>query len=71
MTDHRAEDVDSASGIHSFIIRIWVEEMETEARRTEWHGHVTYVQNGERRYIKRLGDIAEFILAYLPSLSEE
>ncbi len=71
MTEHRTEDVDGVSDIHSFIVRIWLEEVEAEAHHADWHGHITDVQSGERRYIKRLSEIPEFIRAYLPILGED
>ncbi len=71
MTEHRTEDVDATSDIHSFVVRIWVEEVETEAHRRDWHGHITDVRSGERRYIKRLDEIPEFIRSLLPMLGED
>ncbi len=55
----RADDLDGESEVHSFIIRMWLEEV--ESRRVAWHGQITYVRNGELRYIKTLDEIPEFI----------
>jgi hypothetical protein len=30
-----------------------------------WHGYITHVPDGERRYLKRLNEIVEFIKHYL------
>jgi hypothetical protein len=48
-----------------FIVRIWREAREIEGRLPEWRGMIESVQNGERRYVKNLGDIARFITPYL------
>ena len=52
----------------SFIIKIWLEETAAENRRTIWRGHITHVPSGERRYIKSLGEIIDFIFLYLEAM---
>lgn len=54
--------------IHSFIIKIWLEETVEEAGRAIWRGHITHVPSGERRYLKDLDDIAVFITPYLEGM---
>jgi hypothetical protein len=49
--------------VHSFIVKLW---FESEDRTVEWHGHVTHVPGGERRYLRELDDITDFIEPYLP-----
>ena len=71
LTEHHAEDVGGVSGIHSFIVRIWLEENEPGTHCVEWHGHITHVQGGERHYIKKLSEIPEFIRTYLPTMGKE
>jgi hypothetical protein len=53
---------------HSFIIRIWREEIEEEAGQATWRGHITHVPGGERRYLRSLGDIAAFIAPYIEEM---
>jgi hypothetical protein len=48
-----------------FIVRIWREAREIEGRLAEWRGMIESVQNGERRYLRNLGDITWFIIPYL------
>ena len=48
--------------VHSFIVKLW---LESEGRSVEWHGHITHVPGGERRYLRELDDIADFIEPYL------
>ena len=42
-----------------------VEKPAEEAGTATWRGHVTHVPSGERRYLKRLEDIVEFVRPYL------
>ena len=53
------------SKVHSFIVKLWVDESGDETGRVVWHGYITHVPGGERRYLKRLNDIADFIAEYL------
>lgn len=53
---------------HSFIVKIWLEEVAEGARQAVWRGHITHVPSGERRYLKDLGDISDFIMSYLQEM---
>ncbi len=53
--------------IHSFIIKIWLEESIEEAGQMKWRGQITHVPSGERRYLKNLKEIVAFIFPYLQS----
>lgn len=67
-----ATDQDSGSpgndltggGIHSFIVKIWREKTQ-DGKQPGWRGHITHVPGNERRYLKALGDIADFVNTYL------
>jgi hypothetical protein len=50
------------SKVHSFIVKLW---LEGETNLLSWHGQVTHVPSGERRYFKRLSEITDFISEYL------
>ena len=54
--------------IHSFIVKIWLEEVVDETGNAIWRGHITHVPSGARRYLKELDDIVEFILPYLEAM---
>lgn len=54
---------------HSFIIKIWREEISAETDHAMWRGHITHVPGGERRYLKDLEDIPLFILPYIEEMS--
>ena len=59
----------SESKVHSFIVKIWLEDASDKAKKPLWHGHITHVPSGERRYLKRLNDIRDFIERYLANLN--
>jgi hypothetical protein len=56
------------SDAHSFIIRVWVEERAEEGGRGVWRGHITHVPSHERRYLKHLDEIGDFIAPYLEAM---
>ncbi len=53
------------SDVHSFIVKVWVEKAARRFRPARWHGYITHVPSGERRYLKNLNGIKTFILPYL------
>lgn len=57
-------DTDDETQTHSFVVRIWLEEVSASGRAL-WRGHITHVPSGRRRYVQRLGDITGFIALYL------
>ena len=53
------------SDTQSFIVKVWIEETDEESGQVIWRGHITHVQGGERKYLKHMDDILEFIVPYL------
>lgn len=53
------------SKLQSFIVKVWLEQAGDDRAKNVLHGHVTHVPSGERRYLKRLSDITDFIAPYL------
>lgn len=51
--------------IHSFVIRFWLEAIDEQSEKGIWRGHITHVASGERRYLKDIGSITDFITPYL------
>ena len=51
--------------VHSFIIKLWLEDDEGHGKRTAWHGYITHVPTGARRYLQSLSDVTEFIKQHL------
>ncbi len=56
------------SKTHSFVIRVWVEEFDELSHRVVWRGHITHVQDRERRSIKTLHEITAFMTPYLSQM---
>ena len=65
MPKPRLEELNGQSEIHSFVVRLWLEETGTERQPPVWHGHITSVSSGERRYFRSLNEIPEFIRSHL------
>ena len=55
------------SKVHSFIVKLW---LEGESNLKTWHGHITHVPSGERRYFKKLSEITDFVSEYLENNGE-
>jgi hypothetical protein len=53
------------SNVHSFIVKLWLEEGFSRKGMDGWHGQITHVPSGERRYLKDLRDIVTFIKPYI------
>jgi hypothetical protein len=53
------------SNVHSFIVKLWLEDEVQRKGASGWHGHITHVPSGERRYLKELQDIVAFIKPYV------
>ena len=53
---------------HSFIVKVWVEEVTDEEKRTTWRGRITHVPDGERRYLQDMKEITLFIAPYLSAM---
>jgi hypothetical protein len=52
----------------SFIVKVWVEDSAGKTGRGVWHGHITHVPSHERRYLKDLGEIEDFIAPHLEEM---
>jgi hypothetical protein len=66
-TDQNTSDAgNDLSGrmVCSFIIKIWPESPE-KGKQAKWRGHITHVPSQERRYLKSLKDITDFVNKYL------
>ncbi len=54
--------------IISFIVKIWIDEGDDQPESPTWHGLVTQVPGGERRYVKQLSEIDDFVGSHLAKL---
>lgn len=53
------------SKVHSFVVKLWLEETGDEPAKVDWHGYITHVPGGERNYLKKVSDVGDFIAHYL------
>jgi hypothetical protein len=60
------DEIDSDA--QSFIVRVWVEDRVEEAGQREWRGQITHVSSDNRRYLKNLNEIPDFIAPYLEAM---
>jgi hypothetical protein len=56
------------SDTQSFIVKIWVEESGEDTSRGVWHGHITHIPSHQRRYLKDLNEIQDFIAPHLEEM---
>ncbi len=54
-------ELDDTHTIHSFILRIWIEEQGGGKRSPAYRGQVVSLPEGERFYIKKLEEIATVV----------
>ena len=52
----------------SFIVKVWVEDSTETGGQGVWRGHITHVPSHERRYLKNLGEIEDFIAPHLEAM---
>jgi hypothetical protein len=52
----------------SFIVKVWVEGNAEAGGHGVLRGHITHIPSHERRYLKSLGEIEDFILPYLEAM---
>jgi hypothetical protein len=55
------------SNVHSFVIKLWLEAT-GDPTNVAWHGYITHVPGGERRYLKKPSDVSDFIATYLEEM---
>ena len=62
------QDASAEFSVHSFIVKVWLEEEATEDSDSVWHGQITHVPSGEKRYLNNLDQISLFIRPYLEAM---
>lgn len=66
--DGENDQVAPESRGHSFIVKIWLEEVVKGTRAGKWRGRITHVPGGESRYLQNLNEVAQFITPYLNAM---
>lgn len=54
--------------VHSFVIKIWLEETAAEADAAVWRGRITHVASAERQFITDINELSTFIWPYLQEM---
>lgn len=62
------EDSDEEADAQSFIIKVWIEDRAGRDGQGVWRGRITHVPSYERRYLKNLSEIEDFIVPYLEAM---
>ncbi len=62
------EDSDEEADAQSFIIKVWIEDRAGRDDQGVWRGRITHVPSYERRYLKNLSEIEDFITPYLEAM---
>jgi hypothetical protein len=60
---------DPESTTHTFVLKVWVEEIMEESNRARWRGRITHVLNGDYIYFEDLETLHNFIKTYLDKLN--
>lgn len=55
----------SETDIHSFILKLWLEESQEGKEKKRLRGHITHVASGERHYLQNLDDVRDFVSRFL------
>jgi hypothetical protein len=53
---------------HTFVLKVWVEEIVEETKSAHWRGRITHVLNGEHIYFEDLETLQHFLEAYLAKM---
>lgn len=56
------------SSTHSFIIKVWLEEISDEVDAGVWRGQITHVLSGKHRYVKSLQEMISFMENYFEEM---
>jgi hypothetical protein len=60
MEEDRGETI-----LHSFVVRLWLEEPGDRVRPAVWRGHVTHLPGGEQAYLSGLETLTAFVASFL------
>jgi hypothetical protein len=67
-TEETGQSASPEFSVHSFIVKVWLEEEATKNGEGTWHGRITHVPSGRKRYLKNLSEITAFINPYLEAM---
>jgi len=56
-------------GMHTFVVRLWLEPTESSDSLPEWRGVIEHISSNQHHYIKDLDEISAFIWPFLVSMN--
>lgn len=66
------DDTAAASPPHRtderLIIRLWIDEVSQGSRNPRWYGQVVNIAGGDPRYVRRLSEIGDVVVAVLEGM---
>lgn len=68
LTEKWGQNASAEFNVHSFIVKVWLEEDANKDGGPTWHGHITHVPGGEQRHIRDLSEIETFVEPYLKAM---
>jgi hypothetical protein len=57
--------------VHSFIVKLWLDEPGDKTETRGWHGYITHVPSGKRRYLQSLYDILSFVKSNVGKINSD
>jgi hypothetical protein len=51
--------------LHSFILKVWLEDTQGETGPLLWRGHITHIGSAAGQYVKSVEEVVRFIQAQL------
>lgn len=67
----KCDDMDIEPSIHSFVVKIWLEESAQESGRALWRGRIVHVASGNNRFFKSMEELVIFIRSYLGTIDRK
>lgn len=61
----------AGDNLHSFIVRIWLEESASEAPQPSWRGSITHVFSGRRQFFADLEMLPKLLRPYVEAMVAE
>jgi hypothetical protein len=65
ITSDPSDGIHGKFTIHSFLIRMWLEQSEDQSRHVIWRGRITHIPSNEQQYFTDEKNILSFIKSHL------
>jgi hypothetical protein len=65
------DDENYEKNTHTFVIKIWLEEIIGKYKFYHWRGHIMHIPSGERKYFDKLSKVTQIITGYLFQFNSE